>query len=102
VQDAEADDGSAYRVHATPLREGLAPKKYTYMRGERGGRSLLSPKSRKTVAAIDDELVATLEADAMELGFHTVQRPKKRREAARPLLAQITYLTSNGQKTVQK
>jgi hypothetical protein len=73
VQYAEANDGSAYRAHATPLQEGLAPKKYTYMPSEYGGRSLLSPESRRTATAIDDELIAALEADAMELGFCTIR-----------------------------
>jgi hypothetical protein len=88
MQDEEANDRSAYRAPATPLREGPASKKYTYMPGERGGRSLLSPESRRTAAAIDNELVAAL--GAMELGFRTAHRPKKRREAAGPLPAQDT------------
>jgi hypothetical protein len=90
VQNAEADDGSAYKAHATPLREGPAPKKYMYMPGERGGRSLLSPESRRTAAAIDEEFAAALEADAMELGFRAVHQPKKRQAAVGPLPAQDT------------
>jgi hypothetical protein len=90
VQDAEADDGSAYKAHATPLREGPTPKKYTYMPGERGGRSLLSPESRRTAAAIDEEFAATLEAEAMELGFCIVHQPKKWQAVVGPLPTQDT------------
>jgi hypothetical protein len=68
------------------------PKKYTYMLGERSGRSLVSPESRRTVAAIGEELVVALEADAIELGSCTVHRPQKRREPTRPLSAQYTNL----------
>jgi hypothetical protein len=60
------------------------------MPGERGGRSLVSPESRKTAAAIGEELVAAMEADAMELGSCTVHKPKKRQEPAQPPPAEDT------------
>jgi hypothetical protein len=90
VQDAEADDRSAYKAHATSLREGPAPKKYTSMPGERGGHSLLSPESRRTAVAIDEEFAAALEVEAMELGFRTIHQPKKRQATVGPLPAQDT------------
>jgi hypothetical protein len=67
-------------------------KKYTYMLGEHSGRSLVSPESRRITTAIGEELVAALEADAIELGSCTVHRPKKRQELAKPLPAQDTNL----------
>jgi hypothetical protein len=72
VQNADTDDGSAYRAHSTSLQERPAPKKYTYMLGECGGRSLVSPELRKTATAIGEEFVAALEADAIELGSRIV------------------------------
>jgi hypothetical protein len=56
-----------------------------YILGEHGGRSLVLPESRKTAVAMNEELVAALAVDAIELGSHTVHRPKKRREPPGPL-----------------
>ena len=58
------------------------------MPGERGGRSLVSPELRRTATTIGEEFVAALEADAMELGSHTVHQSKMRREQAGPPPAQ--------------
>lgn len=78
IQDATADDGEAYKEHARAVRPGPAPKKFTVMPSDRGGR--LDVPSRKTTQT-GAEWMAEFESDQDTILLDAVHRPRKHRQA---------------------
>jgi hypothetical protein len=81
VQDSEKDDGEAYKMYATVVREGPPLKKYSVLPSDRSSGHLfdISPEEHQRRDAVDAAFIADMEADAIVL--EAVHRPRRQQEA---------------------